>query len=139
MGLLNMFSDQEDPQSQAQMAAAMALLQAGGPSRTPISLGQALGGAMQSYQNTLQSAKDRQWQQNARRNRMDIESSRLSYPLQLTSQPTAVPALPNNQGAWLCSFQTDPDKSCISGGKFFPNRHAFLNNALMESSADGSK
>ena len=34
--------------NQAMLQAAAALLQAGGPSRTPISLGQALGGALQA-------------------------------------------------------------------------------------------
>ena len=46
--------------NQALLQAAAALLQAGGPSRTPISLGQALGGALQAgsagYQQAQQGA-----------------------------------------------------------------------------------
>jgi hypothetical protein len=39
---------QESIKNQAMLQAAAALLQAGGPSRQPISLGQALGGALQA-------------------------------------------------------------------------------------------
>jgi hypothetical protein len=61
MGLLDLFSGGgDDPQSQAQMAAAMALLQAGGPSLRPTSFGQALGGAMQASTAAAQAYKDRQ-------------------------------------------------------------------------------
>jgi hypothetical protein len=42
---------------QAALQAAAALLQAGGPSRTPISLGQALGGALQAGQQGYQAAQ----------------------------------------------------------------------------------
>ena len=41
----------------AAMSAAAALLQAGGPSRTPINLGQALGGALQAGQTGYQQAR----------------------------------------------------------------------------------
>ena len=41
----------------AAMSAAAALLQAGGPSRTPINLGQALGGALQAGQAGYQQAR----------------------------------------------------------------------------------
>lgn len=41
---------QSNIQNQAMLQAASALLQAGGPSRTPISFGQALGGALQAGQ-----------------------------------------------------------------------------------------
>ena len=51
---------QESIKNQAMLQAAAALLQAGGPSRTPISLGQALGGALQAgsagYQQAQQGA-----------------------------------------------------------------------------------
>ena len=51
---------QESIRNQAMLQAAAALLQAGGPSRTPISLGQALGGALQAgsagYQQAQQGA-----------------------------------------------------------------------------------
>jgi hypothetical protein len=51
---------QQSIQQQSMLQAAAALLQAGGPSRTPISLGQALGGALQAgsagYQQAQQGA-----------------------------------------------------------------------------------
>ena len=51
---------QESIKNQAMLQAVAALLQAGGPSRTPISLGQALGGALQAgsagYQQAQQGA-----------------------------------------------------------------------------------
>ena len=43
--------------NQAMLQAAAALLQAGGPSRTPISIGQALGGALQAGQQGYQQAQ----------------------------------------------------------------------------------
>jgi len=61
MGLLDIFSGGgDDPESQAQMAAAMAAFSMGGPSRTPISLGQVLSGAMQAGSAASQAYKDRQ-------------------------------------------------------------------------------
>ena len=44
-------------QRQAALQAAAALLQAGGPSRAPVSLGQALGGALQAGQQGYQAAQ----------------------------------------------------------------------------------
>ena len=48
---------QESIKNQAMLQAAAALLQAGGPSRTPISLGQALGGALQAGAQGYQQAQ----------------------------------------------------------------------------------
>jgi len=48
---------QEAISNQAMLQAAAALLQAGGPSRTPISLGQALGGALQAGSQGYQQAQ----------------------------------------------------------------------------------
>lgn len=48
---------QESIKNQAMLQAAAALLQAGGPSRTPISLGQALGGALQAGSQGYQQAQ----------------------------------------------------------------------------------
>ena len=48
---------QESIKNQAMLQAAAALLQAGGPSRTPISLGQALGGALQAGSEGYQKAQ----------------------------------------------------------------------------------
>jgi len=48
---------QQAIQQQSMLQAASALLSAGGPSRTPISLGQALGGALQAGQQGYQQAQ----------------------------------------------------------------------------------
>lgn len=131
MGLLDFFSDGgDDPQSQAQMAAAMSLLQAGGPSRTPVSLGQALGGAMQSYQQTLQTAKDRQYQE-ALRSRLALENT--SMPLsvrrdslrQLTNQATAGLTSGSNFDPWRRALQDDPTKPFLGGRASFPDVQRF--------------
>ncbi len=45
------------PQSQGLLAAAAQILQASGPSRTPTSLGQILGGGLSAYQQTEQQAR----------------------------------------------------------------------------------
>lgn len=62
MGLLDQWTgdtDLQSPQNQQMMSIAAALLQAGGPSRTPVSFGQAFGNAMQAGQQAFQGAKDR--------------------------------------------------------------------------------
>ncbi len=71
MGLLNLFSGGDDADSQANMAAAMALLQAGGPSLRPTSFGQALGGAMAAGQGAAQNFKDRQMAEQFRKLQME--------------------------------------------------------------------
>ena len=48
---------QANIQNQSMLQAASALLSAGGPSRTPISFGQALGGALQAGQAGYQQAQ----------------------------------------------------------------------------------
>lgn len=62
MGILDQYlgdTDMQSPQNQQMMSIAAALLQAGGPSRTPVSFGQAFGNAMQAGQQAYQSAEDR--------------------------------------------------------------------------------
>ena len=72
MGMLDTFNtwqqdtDMESPNNQRMMAIAAALLQAGGPSLKPTSMGQALGGAMQYGQQAYQGAEDRSLLKQAR-------------------------------------------------------------------------
>ena len=54
-GLFDMFGG--SPQSQGLLAATAQILQASGPSRTPTSLGQILGGGLSAYQQTEQQAR----------------------------------------------------------------------------------
>lgn len=59
MGLFDQFTNLSPEQNQGLLAAAAALLQAGGPSRTPTSFGQALGGGLQAYQQSTDAARKR--------------------------------------------------------------------------------
>jgi hypothetical protein len=58
-------------QNQSLLSAAAALLQAGGPSRTPISLGQALGGALEAGQTGAQRAQQSALTQMMTRQKME--------------------------------------------------------------------
>jgi len=58
-------------QTQGLLSAAAALLQAGGPSRTPTSFGQALGSGLQAFQSGQQAAQDRAYEQQLRGLQMD--------------------------------------------------------------------
>lgn len=146
MGLLDLFSagNADDPQSQAQMAAAMALLQAGGPSRTPVSLAQALGGATQSYQQTLQNAKDRQLQQDGLRSRMAFENGRMSSSAMRDSLPrlasqvkTGLP-LQNNFDAWQRALQDDSTKPYPGSRAYFPDFRPSIGDSLEIGTSDNS-
>jgi hypothetical protein len=53
-------------QNQALLSAASQILQASGPSRTPTSIGQILGGGLQAHQQGLQGAQDRNFQTQVR-------------------------------------------------------------------------
>lgn len=59
MGLLDQLSNLSPEQSQGLLAAAASLLQSGGPSRMPTSLGQALGGGLTAYQQSTDASRKR--------------------------------------------------------------------------------
>jgi Sec-independent protein translocase protein TatA len=63
MGFFDALTGMSPAQNQGLLAAAAALLQAGGPSRMPVSLGQALGGGLQAFQTGMNSAQDREAEQ----------------------------------------------------------------------------
>lgn len=79
MGLLDTFNnwqqdtDMESPNNQRTQAWIAALLQAGGPSLKPTSLGQALGGAMQYGQQAYQGAQDRLTQADLRKQQKAVQ------------------------------------------------------------------
>ncbi len=56
-GLLDFLNNQSPEQRQGLLAAAAQILQQSGPSRTPTSLGQILGGGISAYQQTEQQAR----------------------------------------------------------------------------------
>lgn len=59
MGLLDQFSNLNEDQTQGLLAAAAQMLQQSGPSRTPTSFGQVLGGGMSAYQDSTIAARKR--------------------------------------------------------------------------------
>lgn len=62
MGLLDQLGNLNPEQTQGLLAAASQLLQAGGPSRTPIGFGQALGAGIQGFQGGYDQAQQRKLQ-----------------------------------------------------------------------------
>lgn len=63
MGLFDKLTNLSSDQTQGLLGAAAALLQAGGPSRTPVTFGQALSGGILGFQQAQQAAQDRTAQQ----------------------------------------------------------------------------
>jgi hypothetical protein len=63
MGLFDQFANLNPEQTQGLLAAAAQLLQAGGPSRTPVGFGQALGAGLQGYQQGSDAYRTRQMQE----------------------------------------------------------------------------
>ncbi len=64
MGLLDLFgSDIDDPKTQNMFGIAAGLMNAGGPSRTPVSFGRALASGLQSGQNAASNATNKQMQE----------------------------------------------------------------------------
>lgn len=66
MGLLDGFNF-NDPQTVGLLSAAAQMMQQSGPSRTPTSLGQVLGGGFAGYMHGSQGARDRQMQEEEQR------------------------------------------------------------------------
>lgn len=61
-GIFDAFTNLSPDQNQGLLAAAAALLQAGGPSTRPTSFGQALGGGLQAFQQGMSEAEQRRMQ-----------------------------------------------------------------------------
>src|ERR1043165_3846630 len=58
-GLLSMLGNLDEDQQQGLLAAAAQMLQASGPSRTPTSFGQIIGGGLGAFQAGTQAARAR--------------------------------------------------------------------------------
>jgi hypothetical protein len=94
---------------QAALQAAAALLQAGGPSRAPVSLGQALGGALQAGQQGYQAAQQ-QGLQRAMTNMQLGETMRKQQELMQARQTLQnIPGLTDVQRALIQAMP--PDKA----------------------------
>lgn len=71
MGLLDMFND---PQQMGLMAAAARMMEMSGPSRTPVGLGQVIGGGLGAFQNTRQAMTQQQREEDERKQAMLLRS-----------------------------------------------------------------
>jgi hypothetical protein len=72
MGILDALTNLSPEQNQGLLAAAAAMLQAGGPNRRPVSFGQALGGGLQAFQQSMDDSEQRRYlrEQQARQSRL---------------------------------------------------------------------
>ena len=109
MALFDAFSNLSPDQTQGLLSAAAALLQAGGPSRTPTSFGQALGSGLQAFQQGVQGAQDRAYQQQLRglqmdEDRMTAEERRQKRDLEQRIRTAALASV------------RDPAQMALSGG-----------------------
>ena len=92
---------QQAIQQQGMLQAASALLSAGGPSRTPISLGQALGGALQAGQQGYQQAQTGAIQNLLTRQKLNegaLEQARMQAYLNALGAEGGAPAVAGQGG-----------------------------------------
>jgi len=89
-GLLDFLNPQDPAKQQGLLAAAAALLEAGGPSRFPVSTGQGLAAALGAYQKDFQSAQDRQQQQSLYDIKLNDAQSDLSNQDYIRQQKRAI-------------------------------------------------
>ena len=92
---------QQAIQQQSMLQAASALLSAGGPSRTPISLGQALGGALQAGQQGYQQAQQGAIQNLLTRQKLQegaLEQARMKAYLDALGGESGAPAVAGQAG-----------------------------------------
>ena len=92
---------QDAIRNQAMLQAAAALLQAGGPSRTPISLGQALGGALQAGAAGYSQAQQGAVQNLLTRQKLAegaLEQARMQAYLKAIGQDAGAPAVVGQAG-----------------------------------------
>jgi hypothetical protein len=92
---------QQAIQQQSMLQAASALLSAGGPSRQPISIGQALGGALQAGSEGYQKAQTGAIQNLLTRQKLNegaLEQARMQAYLRAIGQDTGAPAVAGQGG-----------------------------------------
>jgi hypothetical protein len=92
---------QQAIQQQSMLQAASALLSAGGPSRQPISIGQALGGALQAGSQGYQQAQTGAIQNLLTRQKLNegaLEQARMQAYLRAIGQDTGAPAVAGQGG-----------------------------------------
>lgn len=109
-GLLDLFTGGDDPaKQQGILAAAAALLQAGGPSRMPISTGQGIGAALGAYQQGFQGAQDRRQEQQIGALRLKALQSQMEEDQRVRQQRQAFDQAARD------SYQT-PEQQALAGG-----------------------
>lgn len=77
MGLLDAFTNMSPEQNQGLLAAAAQMLQQSGPSRTPTSFGQALGGGLEAYQGAMTAAKRRKQEEEQARQMAEFRAMQM--------------------------------------------------------------
>jgi len=169
MGLLDNFDlygseGFDSPQNQGMMVLAAGLLAAGGPSRVPISFGQALASGLQNGQNAYLSARDRKTQNDLREAELKLRQfqdlrqqtafdqqqkwlARMSggQPTQQQSQfaqPASAqqPMKMGFDGSGNASFQSQPDlKQSAPQGQTQPQaQSSWLANASLDDLTQGA-
>jgi len=129
-GLLDFLNPQDPAKQQGLLAAAAALLQAGGPSRAPISTGQGFGAALGAYQEGTQNFQDRAQRNQALEQALklngiklkDAESDLANQQLLRDRQKRISDRLTGSGGAQLPAQadQQAPIASAMPGGAMSP-------------------
>jgi hypothetical protein len=121
MGLLDFFTSQDPAQRQGLLSATAALLQAGGPSRVPISTGQGLASALQAFQQGKQGYEDRQQQHELYGLKLaDAQSDLANQELLRARQKRIAERLSGASGAPTQGDQQAPMASALPGGAMSP-------------------
>jgi len=112
---------QESMQRQALLSTAAALLQAGGPSATPISLGQALGAGLQAGTSTYGKAQEGAIQQLLTRQKLDetkrAQATLEAYQKFIAGRPTQGQAITPEQAISMPGMPVGPtvDRAALIG------------------------
>lgn len=103
MGILDNFLNMSPEQNQGLLAAAASLLQAGGPSRTPTSLGQAFGGGLQAYRQGVSEAE----KQSREKALMELNKQLLGYKVRDAESDFQNQEIQRKRAAELEKFNRD--------------------------------
>lgn len=161
MGVLDTYNtwqqdtDMESPNNQRMMAIAAALLSAGGPSLKPISMGQAIGNAMQFGQQAYQGAEDRALMKQMKNEELKMKklqeqraqtefenlqgwNKRMSGAGNIGTQSQAATQQPMKMafdGSGNASFQSQPDIKTAAQ----PGQNSWLANASIDDLIEGAR
>ena len=120
-GLFDLFSGNDPMKQQSLLAAAAAILQASGPSRTPTSFGQVLGGGLGAYQDSLEhqqqlAQRTRALDQNYQLNDLTIQDKQSDLANQKSNRQRAEDLLKFSGEYWKKGGTSQP-AAPFSGGQ----------------------